>query len=139
MPGARETLDLIAAQGIAMALVTNTERELADEALATLGRTGSPSPSAAMRWSRVNRRRIRTCGQLNSSESTLRIAWPWRTHRPELRPPVPPVVRFWWCPRPHPSRPAKDRQEASPNLVGATLDDVAAAFNGTIEHREDLR
>ncbi|MFT4044202.1 MAG: HAD family phosphatase [Gordonia sp. (in: high G+C Gram-positive bacteria)] len=37
-PGARETLSLIAAQGIPMALVTNTVRELADVALETIGR-----------------------------------------------------------------------------------------------------
>lgn len=37
-PGARETLELVAAAGIPMALVTNTVRELTEQALDTIGR-----------------------------------------------------------------------------------------------------
>ena len=36
-PGARETLDLVAAAGIPMLLVTNTQREIADVAITTIG------------------------------------------------------------------------------------------------------
>jgi HAD superfamily hydrolase (TIGR01509 family) len=38
LPGARETLDALAAEGVPMALVTNTRRDLADQALNSIGR-----------------------------------------------------------------------------------------------------
>jgi HAD superfamily hydrolase (TIGR01509 family) len=38
LPGAREMLDALAAEGIPMALVTNTRRDLADQALNSIGR-----------------------------------------------------------------------------------------------------
>lgn len=138
MPGARETLDLIAAQGIAMALVTNTERELADEALGTLGRDrftvtvcgdevelGKPAPDPYLRAADLLGIDPADCLAVEDSPTGTQAA------------------RAAGCPvlvvpstAPVPTGEGRTQRQ---NLIGLTLDDVADAFNGTIKHREDLR
>ena len=138
MPGARETLDLIAAQGIAMALVTNTERELADEALGTLGldrftvtvcgdevEQGKPAPDPYLRAAQLLGIDPADCLAVEDSPTGTQAAR--AAGCPVLVVPSAAPV------------PAGEGRTFRPNLVGVTLDDVAAAFNGTIEHREDLR
>ena len=138
MPGAREALDLIGEQGIAMALVTNTERELTDEALETIGRhrfeatvcgdevpLGKPQPDPYLKAARLLGVDPSRCLAVEDSPTGSQAASAAGC-----------AVIVIPSEAPVPGGPRRTLRES---LVGLTLDDLAAASNGTLEHREDLR
>lgn len=138
MPGAREALDLIASQGISLALVTNTERELTEQALDTLGRDrfattvcgdevrlGKPEPDPYLQAARLLGVEPTSCLAVEDSPTGTQAAS--SAGCPVIV--VPSAA-------PVPAGPGRTIRQS---LRGLTLADVADAFNGTIEHREDLR
>lgn len=138
MPGAQDLLDLIAAEGIPLALVTNTERVLTEQALDTIGRErfavtvcgdevpmGKPAPDPYLQAAELLGLDAVDCLALEDSPTGTQAA----TAAGCAAIAVPSAA-------PVPPGPRRTIRES---LVGLTLTDVAAAFNGTIEHREDLR
>lgn len=138
MPGAREALELIAAQGIPLALVTNTERELTEQALDTLGRErfaatvcgdevtlGKPEPDPYLQAARLLGVEPGDCLAVEDSPTGAQAA-----STAGCAVIVVPSAA---------SVPAGPGRTIRESLQGLTLADVATAFNGTLEHREDLR
>jgi HAD superfamily hydrolase (TIGR01509 family) len=138
MPGALEALELIAGKGIEMALVTNTERELTDQALETIGRhrfavtvcgdevpNGKPQPDPYLRAARLLDVDPTACLAIEDSPTGTQAAT--AAGCAVLVIPSEATV------------PAGSGRTLRASLVGLTLDDLAAASNGTLEHREDLR
>jgi HAD superfamily hydrolase (TIGR01509 family) len=138
MPGAHDVLEMVADQGIEMALVTNTERELTDQALNTIGRHrfavtvcgdevahGKPDPEPYRKAARLLGVDPATCLAIEDSPTGTEAAA--SAGCAVLVIPSEAAV------------PAGPRRTQRKSLVGVTLDDLAAAANGTLEHREDLR
>lgn len=125
-PGAREALDLIAAADIPMLVVTNTQREVADIALETIGKhrfiatvcgdevaDGKPAPDIYLRAAEIAGARPHDC--LAVEDSPTGSAASHAAGIPTLV--VPSAVPV----------PAASGRTFRESLVGLTLDDVAAA------------
>lgn len=138
MSGAREALDMIAAQGIPLALVTNTERVLTEQALDTIGRDrfaatvcgdevplGKPAPDPYLRAAHLLGVDAADCLAFEDSPTGTQAATAAGCAAIVV-PSAAPV-------------PAGPRRTIRRSLLGLTLAEVAAAFNGTMGHREDLR
>ncbi len=138
MPGANDALELIAAQGIPLALVTNTERELTEQALDTLGRgrfavtvcgdevpRGKPKPDPYQQAARLLGVEPTDCLAFEDSPTGTQSATAAGC-----------AVIVVPSAAPVPNGPGRTIRESLHRL---TLADVAGAFNGTLEHREDLR
>jgi HAD superfamily hydrolase (TIGR01509 family) len=138
MPGALDVLEMVADQGIEMALVTNTERELTDQALNTIGRHrfsvtvcgdevahGKPAPEPYLKAAQLLGADPATCLAIEDSPTGTEAAS--SAGCAVLVIPSEAAV------------PTGPRRTLRTSLVGVTLDDLAAASNGTLEHREDLR
>jgi HAD superfamily hydrolase (TIGR01509 family) len=138
MPGAREALDLVAGQGITMALVTNTERSLTELALETIGRNrftatvcgdevarGKPQPDPYLKAARLLDVDPAWCLAIEDSPTGSQAASAAGC-----------AVLVIPSEAPVPSGPGRTLRKS---LTGLTLADLAAASNGTLEHREDLR
>jgi beta-phosphoglucomutase-like phosphatase (HAD superfamily) len=118
--------------------VTNTERELTDQALITIGRHrfsatvcgdevahGKPDPEP-----------YRTAARLLGVDPAACLAIEDSPTGAEAASSAGCAVLVIPSEAAVPSGP---RRTLRNSLVGVTLDDLAAAFNGTLEHREDLR
>lgn len=138
MPGAREALELIAGQGIPLALVTNTERDLTEQALDTIGRhrfaatvcgdevpLGKPAPDPYLQAARLLDVEPTGCLAFEDSPTGTQAASAAGC-----------AVIVVASATPVPAGPGRTMRES---LQALTLADVATAFNGTLEHREDLR
>ncbi|MEZ5211722.1 HAD family hydrolase [Gordonia sp. (in: high G+C Gram-positive bacteria)] len=126
-PGARETLDLVAAAGIPMLLVTNTQREIADVAITTIGAgrflatvcgdevaVGKPAPDVYLRAAELAGAHPHRCLAIEDSPTGAAAA-----HAAG----IPTLVVPSQVPVPRASRRAFRE-----TLAGLTLDDLAAVF-----------
>jgi beta-phosphoglucomutase-like phosphatase (HAD superfamily) len=129
---------MIAAEGIPLALVTNTERVLTEQALDTIGRdrltatvcgdevpVGKPAPDPYLRAAGLLGVDAADCLAFEDSPTGTQSATTAGCAAIVV-PSAAPV-------------PAGPRRTIRRSLVGLTLAEVAAAFNGRIGHREDLR
>ncbi|MFT3715149.1 MAG: HAD family phosphatase [Gordonia sp. (in: high G+C Gram-positive bacteria)] len=128
-PGARDTLDMIAAADIPMLLVTNTMREVADVAIGFIGadrfiatvcgdevETGKPAPDVYLRAAALAGADPRDCLAIEDSPTGSAAAH--AAGVPTLV--VPSAVAV----------PAASRRTFRDSLVGVTLDDLTAACAG---------
>ncbi|UQE76739.1 HAD family phosphatase [Gordonia sp. PP30] len=126
-PGARETIDLVAAAGIPMLLVTNTQREIADVAITTIGAgrflatvcgdevaVGKPAPDVYLRAAELAGAHPHRCLAIEDSPTGAAAA-----HAAG----IPTLVVPSQVPVPRASRRAFRE-----TLAGLTLDDLAAVF-----------
>ncbi|AZG44407.1 HAD family hydrolase [Gordonia insulae] len=138
-PGARDALDLIAAAGVPMVLVTNTVRELTDIALGTLGPDrfsatvcgdevahGKPAPDLYLRAAELVGVRTGACLAVEDSP-TGTVAATTAGCPTLVIPSAAPV-------------PPGSLRTFRESLVGLSLDDITDAWTGQHPgHRSDLR